>query len=299
MNFEFNGIQNVEFGICTRQRGEVGFFDVPVDNEVRQMLQEMTASTWDQMNEVSNQPTAYEPSQAYSGKQHLSIDATDPSVELFRNLQQAVSCEPGGNVLRDPRTIFCYFARLRDGDGQRLVAMRRSSSFKGVLKQKNRIVSLNDDRLRAVGDDLFRLDYDFDVLVDDEEVRILRVPGFETLGSLQSVIREAAYENIQVLQDSLQFVEVGLDELDTSFSVSVARRLASVKNQRLAGITVDSLRAQCLDNNVEFTETKEGLRFEENALEDLLDILDRRRYVDGLVPGEKARYKANSRQRLG
>lgn len=45
-----------------------------------------------------------------------------------------------------------------------------------------------------------RLDYNFDVLIDDREVRILNVAGFEIVGALQNEIRAIAAQNIQDLQ---------------------------------------------------------------------------------------------------
>ena len=103
---------------------------------------------------------------------------------------------------------------------------------------------------------------------------------------------------MQELSDALPFLDIGMMDPDWSFTITMARQLASVKNQRLEGITVDSLRAECQQNGVEFTEEDETLRFRDQGLQDLLDVLDRRRFVDGLVPGDDARYKANSRQRL-
>lgn len=298
MNFDFDEIGNVTFGVCTRLKGEIEFFDVQVDDGVHNMLREMTVSTWARMLEVADDPTDYEPTERYSGDQHLFVGLDESSVEFFNEIHGAVNFDPGGNILREPRLVFCYFAKLDDYNGNRLTAVRRSSLFKGVLKQKNRILALADDRLRVMEDDLFRLDHNFDVLVDDDEVHILNASGFELLGSLQDAIRDAAGENVQALQASLPFVDMGLGEPQGTFTVSLARRLAAVKKQRLGGITVDSLRTECQRKNVAFTETQDGLRFEEDALVGLLDILDRRRFVDELVPGEAVQYKADSRQRL-
>ena len=299
MNYDFDNIRSTSFGICTRQQGDISFFDVAVDDRVQQLVKEMAVGTWQQMQSESNTAIAYEASERYSSKHHLFVDLTNPTVDIFRQLQEAVSCDPGGNVLRDPRTVFCYFGRLVDADGNRLIGMRRSSTFKGVLKQKPRFMSLIADELRAIEDDLFRLDFDFDVLVDDEQVHILRPAGFESLGALQNAIRAAAADNVQALRLSLPFVDIGEMDHDSPCNITLARQLASVKNQRLDGITVDSLRAQCQDNGVEFSEENGILSFDDENLSDLLDVLDRRLYVDGLVPQDPAMYKAGSRQVRG
>ena len=126
----------------------------PVDDDVQGVVRDMARGTWAEMERIAGVPGPYEPSERYAGKQHLSVDVADPSVDLFRELQQTPACDPGGDVLHDPRTVFCYFGRLVDHDNRRLIGMRRSSSFKGVLKQKPWLISLIQDELRLVEDDL-------------------------------------------------------------------------------------------------------------------------------------------------
>ena len=294
MNFDFDEIETARFGVCTRQSGDVQFLDVPVAPDVQSAIKEMAQMTISAMRGASESPTDYEPSERYAGLQHLRVRLDDPTVAFFNELRQVATFEPGGNVLRDPRTVFCYLGRFVDAAGRSLVGIRRSSSFKGVLKQKSRLVSLVSDELRMVSDDLFRLDNDFDVLVDDEQVCILRVAGFETIGGLQDAIKAAADENVQALSNLLPFVEISSVD-QKSFGVTTARRLAAVKQQQLSGIMLSSLRSACDENGVSYSLVNGQLEFDEDGLDDLLDVLDRRLYVDGLVPSSPTRYKAGSR----
>ena len=294
MNFDFDEIGIASFGVCTRQSGDVQLLDVSVTPDVRLAIGEMANRTMSAMRSVSELPTAYEPSERYAGLQHLHVGLDDPTVSFFCELQQVDSFEPGGNVLRNPRTVFCYFGRFVDSLGRILVGIRRSSSFKGVLKQKSRLLSLVSDELRLVGDDLFRLDNDFDVLVDDEQVCILRVAGFETIGGLQDAIKSAVAENVQALRSALPFVDITTAD-PKSFGLTAARQLAAVKQQQLSGITLDSLRDACDENGVPYSLVSGRLEFGDGSLGDLLDVLDRRLYLDGLVPGNLTRYKAGSR----
>src|SRR2546426_481228 len=80
----------------------------------------------------------------------------------------------------DPATVFCYFARLTDSKGRRLTALRRATQFKGVLK--SRLLRLVTDSLKLVEDHIFKLDRDFDLLIDSANVHILRPSGFEFAG---------------------------------------------------------------------------------------------------------------------
>ena len=298
MNFDFTVIETASFGVCTRQSGDVQFLGVAVTSGVRTAIGQMARSTMSAMQRVSASPTVYEPSERYAGVQHLRVGLDDPVASFFGDLQQVASFEPGGNVLRDPRTVFCYFGKFIDSNGRNLLGIRRSSSFKGVLKQKPRLVSLVSDELRMVEDDLFRLDNDFDVLVDDEQVCILRVAGFELIGGLQDAIKEAAADNVQALGSALPFVDISAVD-PGSFSITTARQLAAVKQQQLSGITLDSLRDACEENEVPYTLANGRLEFNEDSVGDLFDVLDRRLYTDGLVPGNVTRYKAGSRHVRG
>ena len=296
MNFDFAEIETASFGVCTRQSGDVRFLDVSVTSDVRTVIGDMAQRTMNLMRSVSKSPTAYEASERYAGLQHLRVGLDDPIAAFFGDIQQVASFEPGGNILRrEPRTVFCYFGRFSDPNGRNLIGIRRSSSFKGVLSQKPRLMSLVSDELRMVSDDLFRLDNEFDVLVDDEQVCILRVAGFELIGGLQDAIKEASTENVQALGSALPFVDVSTVD-PQSFNITTARQLAAVKQQQLSGITLDSLRDACDENEVAYSLVNGRLEFGEDGIGDLLDVLDRRLYTDGLVPGNLTRYKAGSRQ---
>ena len=297
MNFDFAEIETVSFGVCTRQSGDVQFLDVSVTDGVRTAIGEMATNTTRAMRSVSESPTAYEASERYAGPQHLRVGLDDPVAAFFDDLQQVASFEPGGNILRrEPRTVFCYFGKFVDSNGRNLIGVRRSSSFKGVLSQKPRMMSLVRDELQMVSDDLFRLDSDFDLLIDDEQVCILRVAGFELIGGLQDAIKEAAAENVQALGSALPFVDISMVD-PQSFNITTARQLAAVRQQQLNGITLDSLRNACDENEVHYSLANGRLEFGEDSIGDLLDVLDRRLYTDGLVPGNLTRYKAGSRHK--
>lgn len=298
MNFDFATMKAEAFGVCTRQGRQgrdVQFFEVPVASDVKTELCEMAQRTIGAMRRVSDLPVSYEASESYGGPQHLGVGLDDPAAAFFYGLRGVHVFEPGGGgVLREPRTVFCYFGKFYDSNGDVLFGVRRSSSFKGVLKK--RLMSFVRDELKMVEDDLFRLDADFDVLIDDEQVFILHIVGFEIIGKLQEIIKNAAAENVEALRNELPFVRIG--EIDTnSIGLTVARQLAAVRRHLVPGVTFESLRGVCDDNGVSYTVVDGRLQFESDSLGDLLDVLDRRLYVDSLVPEFPTLYRANSRRR--
>ena len=185
-----------------------------------------------------------------------------------------------------------YFGKFTDFNGRSLIGVKSPRSFKGILSP--RTVRLLGDELQMVNDNLFRLDNDFDVLVDDEQVRILHARGFENIGKLQDAIKEAVVANMEAIGDALPFADItGADP--QSFNITMARKIATVK-QKLNGITFDSLRSGCDKDGVPYSIEDCRLKFDGGDVGDLLDLLDRRLFNDELVPGELVRYRAGSRQ---
>ena len=110
-------------------------------------------------------------------------------------------------ALTDPKEVFCYFAKMTDARGRRLTALRRATQFKGVLKK--RLIRLVDDALKVVDDKVFKLDTDFDLLMDAHNVHILRPAAFEFVGELQDAVLAAAPDNVRLIQHDLGFVDFG------------------------------------------------------------------------------------------
>ena len=299
MNFDFDAIDTVVFGVCTRRRGNIVFLDVPVDFGVVQNLKEMVRSTWERLHEVSGIPDLYDPSNESSGLRHLTVPIDDDMVELFRDVNDADQFDPGGGVLvGQPRQVFCYFAKFTDENGDRLTGMRRSTEFKGVLRHRNRLIRIVNDTLEMTQDDIFRLDTEFDLLIASDEVRILRPSGFETIGQLQEVIRAAVPQNTQALQESLGFVDFGPIEEFAAGNVAAARLLASIRARGVDGITRESLFWVCRDNEVEVDMVGGRIAVGEDAVLGFLRTLDRRRFSTELVPGEREVYDASNRRRI-
>ena len=299
MNFDFDAIDTVVFGVCTRKQGNILFLDVPVDVEVVQNLEEMVQSTWEKLHEVSDVPDLYEPANDMAGRRHLTVPIDDDVVALFRDVNEADQFDPGGGVLVvQPRKVFSYFAKFTDDNGDRLTGMRQSTDFKGVLKHRNRLVRLINDTLHMTQDDIFRLDTEFDLLIASDEVRILRPAGFETIGQLQQVIRDAVPQNTQALQKSLGFVDFDSIEEFAKGSVGAARLLASIRTKNVDGITMDSLRRECMDNGVGVDFDGVRLTVAGEAVLGFLMTLDRRRFSTELIPGEREVYDASNRRRV-
>lgn len=297
MDFDLNAIRTVEFGVGRDDGDEHAFHCVMVDDGVQAALSEMASATWEAMRNLANDPVRYEPSEKHSGCEYVFLPLVDDLAIRMRNLHEAVNLDVDQDALADAAAIFCYFARFTDAQGRHLTALRRATQFKGVLK--SRLIQWGTDALKMVADRVFKLDNDFDVLIDNQRVHILRPSGFEFAGKLQEAILGAVPGNIETLRTDLPFVQFdGIQEY-AGTRPRAARYLASIRSQQeVAKIDRQHLIEACSATKVEVTEEEGQIVIDERNIMGFLEVLDRRRYEVRLVPEEPEQFRAPSRTRL-
>ena len=198
LEFDLGNVKVTEFGVGRDDGNGQTFVAVPVDVEVQGVLREMVQATWDAMQKDEDGPAKYEPSEKHGGTEYLYLPLKDEMASAVRELHEATNLDIASDALDEPADVFCYFVRLTDKKKRRLTALRRASQFKGVLKK--RLIRFVSDSLKLIGDHVFKLDSDFDLLVDSTNVHIWRPSGFEFAGKLQQAILEAVPENIESIR---------------------------------------------------------------------------------------------------
>ena len=299
MNFDLDTISPEGFGIGTRERGRLIFLDVPVDKNIDNNLVDMVSRTWAMMLALEETPDRYDPADGSGGRRHLSVPIGDDAAGVFRDLNEADRFDPGGGTLvNQPQRISCYFGRFMDSVGNRLTGVRLPTGFKGIMRHKRSLVSWADDTLQITEDNIFKLDTDFDLLVAPDEIRILRPRAFETIGRLQELIRLAVPRNIDVLQESLGFVDFAPIADFAANSVEAARLLASIRNKQTDGIDIDYLMESCQNNGIRYSFDGEQLKVEDDSALGFLRTLNRNRLNVELIPGTIEVYDATGTRRV-
>jgi hypothetical protein len=295
--FNVRSVRITEFGVGRADQEGPTFHLVPVDTGVQQALEEMVRTTWSAMIALSDAPPRYEPSEKHASSEYVYLPLSDDLARPLRQLHEANNLSVDSAALSDPLKVFCYFARMTDKQGRRLTAIRRATQFKGILK--SRLIRLVTDALRIIQDRVFKLDTDFDVLIDNARVHILRPSGFEFVGKFQGAVLAAASENVRAIRRDLPFVDFDLIEAYAARHPRAARYLASIRAQ-MATKDIDkrALRELCKATGVEIYETKGKIRVAEGHVMGFLEVLDRRRYEVKLVKGSPERFRAGSRQKL-
>jgi len=299
LDFDIGNVTVTEFGVGRDDGDEQTFVSVPVDAGVQGALGEMVQATWDAMQKDEDGPAKYEPSEKHGSTEYLYLPLDDELAASVRELHEAESLNIDAAALTEPTDVFCYFARLTDKSKRRLTALRRATQFKGVLKSRNRLVRMLDDTLTIIEDSVFKLDNDFDLLVDGTNAHILRPSGFEFAGKLQQAILAAVPKNIKAIQKDLAFVEFDGIEAYARKHPRAARYLASIRGQEeTRNIDKSLLKKLCKETGVEVTESKGKISITSGHEMGFLEVLDRRRYEVSLVRENPERYRAGSRRKI-
>jgi hypothetical protein len=299
VNFNFQDVSITEFGVGREGENGDSFVLVPVDTDVQVVLHEMAIATREEMNEIGSVDSpVYEPSEKYGSSEYIHLPLQDEMASQLRLIHQAKNLPVDSSVLSDPSSVYCYFARMTDGKGHRLTGVRRASQFKGILK--NRLIRIVTDALKLVEDKVFKLDSDFDLLIDNTTVHILRTSGFEFLGELQASVLAAAPGNIQLIKKDLPFVDFDSIEMYAQKHARAARHLASIRAQgETKNIDKSALKKLCKRTGVKVQDTNGRITVDSGSEIAFLEVLDRRRYHLELVKNSSEYFKAGSRRKIG
>jgi hypothetical protein len=300
MNLEFDlqNVQVTEFGVGLDEGDGRTYRIVPVGADVQGALREMVAATWTSLQSGDGNPDKFDPSEKYASQEVVYLPREDDLAANLALLHDAENLPIDAEALSTPSAIFCYFARMTDGQQRRLTAVHRASQFKGLLKSRNRLVRLITDSLQIVEDDVFKLDMDFDLLIDADNLHILRPSGFEFTGELKEAILAAAPKNIAVIRANLKFVDFDAIKKYAGKHPRAARYLASIRSQRTKDIDKHALVTLCEETGVNVSEIDGKVFVEADSIMGFLEVLDRRRYEVPLVPNAPERFRAASRKQI-
>jgi hypothetical protein len=297
LNFDIDNVNVTEFGVGRDDANGQTFIAISIDVDVQKTLEEMVRQTWETMQADKEGPVRYEPSEKHAGTEYLFLPIDDDLSTSVRILHQAVNLPIGSAALDDLSTVFCYFVRLTDMKGCHLTALRRATQFKGVLK--SRLLRLVNDSLKIIEDRVFKLDSDFDLLIDSNFVQILRPSGFEFVGDLQEKILAAVPQNIASIQNDLKFIDFSEIQDYAITHPRAARYLASIQGLReTKNIDKSALKKLCKSTGVDINDTTGRIEINPGHEMGFLEVLDRRRYEVELVKGVPERFKASSRRKL-
>lgn len=297
LEFDFNSVTDTEFGIGLGEINSPTFRRVSAKPDVQIALREMVQETWEAIEKHEVGPQEFEPSEKHSGTEYLFVRHSEIQDTFFRNLHEAQNMTRDASAINHPSRIFCYFTRIKDKHGCKVTGLRRAGQFKGILK--NKLLSWRNG-LQIVEEKVFRLDNDFDLLIDSEYVHVWRPSSFVILGEMKKAILDAAPRNISLIKQDLPFVDYGNITKYAKKSIRAAGYLASIRGHQLEGIDCQTLMLECkkFGVEVEYVQASGKITVADEKIMDFLKVLDRRLFSVELVPGEPESYLASSRTKF-
>ena len=296
IDFEFDGIEVTEFGVGVDEGNGSDFVKLPVDGGTQDALREMALSTWRKMDASEDSAVDYSPGNKYASMEYVFVREDAGVDDTVRRVHSAGQLRIDGEALDRPEHIFCYFARFIDAGQRRLTAVRRATHFKGVLKAT--LIRFVSDSLKLVEDRVFRLDHDFDMLVDSSLTHILRPSAFEFVCGLRKQLLAAVSSNVASIRQDIPFVEFSNIEEYASTHPRAARYLASIRAQRSVGVEFRALRDLCRSTGVEIDCMNGMITVAEDQALGFLEVLDRRRYQINLIRRGSEQFRASNRRRI-
>ena len=299
MNFDFQNIQSATlYGYFEDAQGQnIRHVQVPVDPGVQKELIAMlsrTAVTLGLPANAHNMET-FDPGQKYSSEEKLKISLRTSYLQELAAVVALRNLPSDPNALALIAEMEYYYSVFVDTTGRLLYAFRRASQFKGVTKSK--LAMVNGGVLTLLSTSVFRLDNDFDYLVANNEVYILRPSGFEYTTKAQTQILSAAATNAQAIATAIAYLDVSTISAYASTHIRSARLLAAIGSRNdLNQIDRALLMNACSDYSINVSNLPNGKISPNPGNEyNFLCILDRRAYISTLIPNQPEKYEAASR----
>lgn len=297
LDFDFSRVIHKEFGVGLDEGEGQSFRSMIVDDDTQAALVEMAVATRDAMEGRSESPAPYQPSEKYASLEHLTLPLNSELAKHMRELHQATNLPVDMSALSNPVKVFSYFARMTDEQGRNLTALRRAAQFKGVVR--SRLVRVLTDALKLVEGPMFKLDHDFDLLIDSSTIHILRPSGFESAGKMKEAILAAVPQNVQAIQSALDFLDCTNIQDYASKRPRAARYLASIQTGRQAeNVDKHLLKHWCDNMGVEVSEYNGTITVQDGHVMSFLEVLDRRLYGVELIPDGTEYFRAANRRKL-
>jgi hypothetical protein len=292
--FDYDNISTVNFGVCLEDDSYESYRLVPCGEDVQHALIQMLLDTHSAINEAGAEIREFSPAEKYGPTERLKIPLNAEIAEKHRTVFRADNLPTDSDGITNVSRIVSYFAIFVDADGKKLMAFKRAAQFKGVLKK--RLITFTDDALRLVGDQVFKLDNDFDFLILDEGIFVWRPSAFVFTADIDRYVAASAASNVDQIAEEVGCVSFDSIKHFVSKHKLAMRLVAAIKSRNdLSQISKRRLSTECKKAGVA-VETQNGKLVPADGNElGFLMLLDRRRYSVTLIEKSPETYEAESR----
>jgi hypothetical protein len=296
-DFDFHNIHGVNFGVALRDNGSRYF--VPTDGAIKEALKEVLGSTVTGFTQLDGAWELHDISEDYGDRRRVyATRATDYLADLSA-LFDAGDLDDLANAHEHVPDIDHYFGIFYDNQGRKAVGIKKGTQLKGTLGARNKLMRLADDTLRMIEDDVLKLDREFDAVITDEHVFMLKVRPVEYLANIVEHVAGAAAHKVQQIHDTIDFLDFRRIQADIAKHPKMARMAASIAARNdLAQIRQDRVQELAEQHGLVLKNVEGRLQCRRQDEAKLLEILDARRYQLDLTGDGPVPYRATGRQKV-
>jgi len=295
--FDIAHIASVNFGVRLRTDGNSYF--VPTDVAVREALGTMVVATFQSFEAIEGEWEPHDVSEDYGERRRVFAPRGGELMADLAAIFDADDLPDLANLDERVRDLDYYFAVCRDDEGRKLVAVRKATQFKGTLAAQNRFIRLVDDSFVLIEDKVLKLDTEFDVLISDQHIFMLRMRAVEQIGQFVENVASAARAKLQVIHDTVPFLDMSRIQEKIDRHPKLARLACSIAGRAdLAVLDRTKVERDARDHGVRFKEVDGRLLCNVTDEAKLLEVLDARRYHSDLTINPAVPYRATGRQRV-
>jgi hypothetical protein len=277
-DFDFDNVDERATNLYVRQgTGKNSEFStVHIDTRVREILLDALLETMESMRFFGTEATLYDPSNDLGYRDFLYFPLDDELATGARVLTEIGDPPPIQNPLEVLPKINMYMAKFRDLQDRELLAVASVSNF-GKYVQNHRFTWVFGNELTVVDRAQFRLESDFDFLIDSSNIFIHRHKTFERICGFSDALVDAMTANLTHVAEQLQFVHFEGISLGLGKSVTAAREVAAIRANRFyENLDAQRLQSGCAKLNIRY-EVRDGvMHIDEEDHQKFLFLLSRK-----------------------
>lgn len=296
--FDLQSIQGVNFAVALRSNSNRYF--VPTDAAIKGALKDVLRTTVAAFEQLDGDWEPHDISEDYGERRRVYAPRDTDYLTDLSAIFDAGDLDDLANAHEHVRDIDYYFGIFHDNQDRKAVGIKKGTQLKGTLGARNKLMRLaGDDTLKMIEDDVLKLDHEFDAIITDGQVLMLKVRSVEYLANIVAHVAGAAAHKLQQIQDTLAFLDFSRIQADIAKHPRMARMAASIAVRNdLAQIRQDRVQELAAHHGLVLKDVGGRLQCRRQDEASLLEILDARRYQLDLTATGPVPYRATGRQKV-
>lgn len=290
-------IASADFG--AKLKGDPYLHFVPTNDQARGALKQMMRETVAAFDRLETDWEALDISEDYGEARRVFAPRASEFMADIAVFYEVGALPELTNLPARLPGLEAYFTVFRDDQDRKAVGLKKAAQFKATLGAEGKLLRLGQDTLTLIDEKVVRLDQTFDAIITDQYVFILSPKRLELLGNYTEKVAATAEQKIQLIHDTVPFLDLSRIKTKIKAHPRMARLAASVAQRPdLAQTEKDFVVEHARLQGVTLKEVDGRLLCNVSHEMKLLEILDRRRYHMKLTPADPEPFRATGRQRV-